>query len=358
MISETYLPLGVLLLLVVAGLSLIQLLLVRTTRSEQALRIERDRIGQWLDMVATMVVRLDASGQVRMINAMGLSVLEAREQDVIGKDFFELTGLDEDEARENPRGHFEALMAGGLEEIHHFESMILTASAQRRKVAWRARPVDGDGPEPAGALMAGEDITDRHLELRYAEYLAYYDSLTAVGNRELFQTRLAVELESARQAGRAMAVLFLDLDRFKAINDTHGHAAGDEVLRMVAARMLETTRGGEMLARQSGDEFLVLVPNLRVSVADGPEAARASARQIAARLASAVDRPFELTVVEAECSVGVSVGMSIYPFDGEDFDALMHVADVAMYSDKATKGEHGRGTGGRGRRRQRAASKK
>ena len=155
------------------------------------------------------------------------------------------------------------------------------------------------------------------------EHLAYYDGLTALPNRELFIDRLSLALVQAHREGKKLAVLFLDLDRFKQINDSLGHSVGDELLRAMGKRVHEAVREGDTLARLGGDEFTLLLPGIH----NASDAAR-----IAQKVLEAVRRPFELA--GRELFVTTSIGISIYPEDGVDSESLIRSADVAMYRAK------------------------
>jgi diguanylate cyclase (GGDEF)-like protein len=155
------------------------------------------------------------------------------------------------------------------------------------------------------------------------EHMAYYDGLTALPNRELFIDRLTLALVQAHRDAKKLAVLFLDLDRFKHINDSLGHAMGDELLRTMGQRVHEAVRGGDTLARLGGDEFTLLLPGIH----NAAEAAR-----IAEKLLEAVRVPFQLQGREVYATT--SIGVSVYPEDGGDAEALIRSADVAMYRAK------------------------
>ena len=155
------------------------------------------------------------------------------------------------------------------------------------------------------------------------EHLAYYDGLTALPNRELFIDRLKLALVQAHRDGKKLAVLFLDLDRFKHINDSLGHAMGDELLRAMGRRVHDAVREGDTLARLGGDEFTLLLPGIH----HGSEGAR-----IAQKLLEAVRAPFQIQ--GREIFVTTSIGVSVYPEDGADAEALIRSADIAMYRAK------------------------
>jgi diguanylate cyclase (GGDEF)-like protein/PAS domain S-box-containing protein len=170
------------------------------------------------------------------------------------------------------------------------------------------------------------DITEQQRRMRRLSHAASHDALTGLPNRVWFADRVEqAHLTAARQSA-PFAVLQIDLDRFKAINDTYGHAAGDDVLRMVATRMRALLRASDTVARLGGDEFAVLLP----------EATEAKAQYIANKLRSAIRLSIDLT--DHRVSVDASIGIALYPEHGEDPALLLNRADVAMYSAKAAGG--------------------
>ena len=158
---------------------------------------------------------------------------------------------------------------------------------------------------------------------REAEHMAYHDVLTGLPNRRLLLDRLAVALVQARRAGERVAVVFLDLDRFKVVNDSLGHAAGDRLLRQVGERVRAEVRAGDTLARLGGDEFTLLLPRIA-----HPDDAAAVARKLIERLRA----PFEAG--GQEVFVTASIGIAIAPDDGGDAETLLKHADIAMYRAK------------------------
>ena len=160
-------------------------------------------------------------------------------------------------------------------------------------------------------------------------YTAHHDVLTDLPNRVLLQDRLGQAIEAARRQKRPLAVMFLDLDRFKYINDSLGHAVGDQLLQSVAQRLKDGLRHSDTISRQGGDEFVVLLPNI-----EHAEDAALSADKILAALTP----PHHIG--EHELHIGVSIGISIYPGDGQDTETLLKNADTAMYHAK----ENGRNT--------------
>ncbi len=167
------------------------------------------------------------------------------------------------------------------------------------------------------------DMTELKLHEEQLRYQAHHDALTGLPNRMLFRDRLGVSMAQARREERKVAVLFLDLDNFKRINDSLGHTVGDLLLKEVAVRLGHCIRAGDSVARYGGDEFIVLLDRI-----DHEEDAVLAAQRIIAALAPAVllhDREFYLTV---------SVGIAFFPEDGQDQEALIKNADTAMYRAK------------------------
>lgn len=174
-----------------------------------------------------------------------------------------------------------------------------------------------------GRIWYFRDITDHKVAEQQVKYLAYYDGLTGLANRTLLKDRLAQALADARRQKHKVALLFLDLDGFKDINDSLGHSVGDLLLQGVAERLKTWGREQDTIARLGGDEFLVMLTHVR----DVPDAAVA-----AERFMDAIDGPF--VVQGHSLSVSCSLGISVFPEHGEDGETLIKNADAAMYSAK------------------------
>jgi len=158
----------------------------------------------------------------------------------------------------------------------------------------------------------------------YMQYLATHDGLTRLPNRVMFSELLNVSIESARRYKRQFAVEFIDLDRFKLVNDTLGHEAGDMLLREISTRLKATLRASDVVARLGGDEFVVLLQE----VADAHEAG-----EVARKILAAIGEP--VVIAGQACQVSGSIGISIFPADAQDEQTLMKYADAAMYAAKA-----------------------
>ena len=184
-------------------------------------------------------------------------------------------------------------------------------------------PITDDRGRLGRVLIVHQDVTQRKESEERALHLVQHDPLTGLPGRSLLAPMAAQMLAGAGRAGKRLAVLFVDLDRFKAINDDYGHAAGDEVLRQTAQRLRASFRADDLVARLGGDEFVIVLANIR----DEDDAATAAGNAVAA-----LARPYP--VAEQELTCVPSIGISLYPDDAATIDALIKCADLAMYHAK------------------------
>ncbi len=194
-----------------------------------------------------------------------------------------------------------------------------------------ARVVEIKGREP---FMQGVmyDITERKAAEQELAYLAYHDKLTGLPNRQLFAELLDLAVARANRQGLSVAVAYIDLDEFKVVNDTLGHAAGDRLLQQASMRLREVVRDVDSVARYGGDEFLLLLADLpRGGEAPAPSA-RTVAEQVALRVIEAFSQSFLISGVEVY--VTTSIGIALYPESGDSSESLLKQADVAMYQSK------------------------
>ncbi|MCF8567657.1 PAS domain S-box protein [Alicyclobacillus tolerans] len=194
-------------------------------------------------------------------------------------------------------------------------------------VSLSGAPLYNANGEMTGAVAIYMDIAEKKRAEQTIRRLAFLDTLTGLPNRTLFYDRLNVALTKAREDKasedkRELAVMFMDLDRFKDINDSLGHAIGDHLLQLVAQRLSRCVRPADTLARMGGDEFTFLLP--------GTSACQAA--ELAKRLLDALDEPFVLD--KTQWRIKASIGISLYPVHGVDANELMRVADIAMYQAK------------------------
>ncbi len=183
-------------------------------------------------------------------------------------------------------------------------------------------PVRGSDGKVKNYLAVKENITERKLAESQIQKLAYFDQLTGLPNRRLLVDRFAFAHSLAQRNGEPLAVLYMDLDHFKNINDSIGHTVGDAVLKEVAQRLSAMLREGDVVSRQGGDEFILVLPG---TDADG-------AGQVATHIIETISKPCHIE--HYELSITPSIGIAIYPEDGEDFETLAKNADAAMYQVK------------------------
>ncbi|HVL01582.1 MAG TPA: EAL domain-containing protein, partial [Dongiaceae bacterium] len=175
-----------------------------------------------------------------------------------------------------------------------------------------------------GTYGIARDITDRKQAENFMRFQAYHDLLTGLPNRSLFRDRLSLAISHAKRANTKVAVMFLDLDRFKIINDTLGHNIGDLLIQAVARRISECLREGDTLSRFGGDEFTLLLPNLKT---------QNDAAIIARKIISELKEVF--FIEQHEIVISGSIGIAMYPEHGEQIDPLIQNADIAMYHTKS-----------------------
>ncbi|WP_372985800.1 EAL domain-containing protein [Marinobacter sp.] len=277
-----------------------------------------------------IVFMLDEEGYICFINSKVESLLGYQPEELCGQHFRQILD-DRDVSKgtyalkganitaDNPRTLEVRLKTRGSQQAtRHFEITAFPIDPQ----TW---PHTGDsqiGATPKSARYYGtaRDVTERKEAEAFINFQAYHDLLTRLPNRALFKDRLELAIAQARRGNEKLAVMFLDLDRFKIINDTLGHAMGDRLLQAVTQRLEKCLRKGDTLSRFGGDEFTLLLP----AIHDNDDA-----RQIARKLIRALQAPFQLG--EHEVFVGVSIGIAIYPEAGENLDQLIQSADIAMY---------------------------
>ncbi|MDO9165969.1 MAG: EAL domain-containing protein [Rhodoferax sp.] len=218
-----------------------------------------------------------------------------------------------------------------LEEHQAFKDFAYQVETQPGELRWfltSGKPVFENGAF-RGYRGTGSDITEQKLAEQKIEFLAYHDPLTGLPNRLLLQDRVQQAIAHADRTGTQLALMFLDLDNFKKINDSLGHATGDALLKEVASRLSECVRDTDTISRQGGDEFVIVLSDLPDLDASTP---------VLDKIMGRLQDPFDTD--GNELSTSVSIGLAIYPEDGHDFETLSKKADTAMYRAK----EAGRNT--------------
>lgn len=228
------------------------------------------------------------------------------------------------------RGHYNHEVSRhlkGLTEHFYCEYRVRASNGEYRWLA--SRGMAERDRRGVARLMAGSvtDITERRAQEEQVRYLAHHDHLTGLPNRLLLADRVERALAAARREDSMVALLFIDMDRFKDVNDSLGHTTGDTLLQAVATRLTGLVREADTVARQGGDEFIVLLPSL---------ADAAQAMQVAEKIVAAFRQT--VTIGEREFYINASVGLGLFPRDGTDLDTLLRAADTAMYAAKHAGG--------------------
>ena len=192
-----------------------------------------------------------------------------------------------------------------------------------------AAPIRDRDQHVIGAVLVFHDVSEKHALLNRLSHQAHHDALTDLPNRLLFKDRAHQAILRARRRHEQVAVFFLDLDDFKLVNDTLGHTVGDSLLRLVGERLGKRLRQEDTVARQGGDEFLILLPELFTAQ---------QAAEVAQNILDILTTPFQLH--EQEIYITASLGIALYPTDGEDIETLIQHADAAMYQAKREKCNH------------------
>jgi diguanylate cyclase (GGDEF)-like protein/PAS domain S-box-containing protein len=262
----------------------------------------------------------DAGGRIDYISDCVAQSLGKSRDDLIGKPFASLFKREGREA-----GPVERSLPVLLGKRKTFAECAARAAVVGEDLWWSisGRPHHDAAGDFAGFRGNGADITERRRSQHDAERLAMYDSLTGLSNRLRMSNQLDNTLAAFRQAKRSCAVMMLDLDRFKQVNDTLGHPAGDELLKQVAERLRRVINGGCELGRLGGDEFEVILPDIDD---------RGQLGEIARKVIDIVSQPYSLEGVR--CVIGVSVGIAIAPYDGISSDELIRNVDLALYAAK------------------------
>jgi diguanylate cyclase (GGDEF)-like protein/PAS domain S-box-containing protein len=292
-----------------------------------ALNAQRDseeRVRLLLDSTAEAIIGVDIRGVCTFANPACLRMLGyASEADLIGKRIHDLIHHTYPDGRPYPIEECtvrNATLAG--RPAHSKEEVHWRADGSSFPVEYWAHPMYRDG-ELVGAVVTFIDISEQKQAEAMLHHLAYYDTLTGLPNRALFNDRLHRALADARRHGRYVALMLLDLDHFKIINDTMGHETGDKLLHEIGARLQKSVREGDTVSRLGGDEFALIFPDI------------GEVRHVVS-LAQNVLSQFAAPVIIGgrEIFSEASIGVALFPQDTEDADSLFRFADSAMYHAK------------------------
>ncbi len=280
--------------------------------------------------IGVALVGLD--GRFLRVNQALCDMLGRSEDDLVDADFAAITHPDD----RSMNGSSLARLAEGDGGPARTEQRYLGIGGGSVWAELSVSTVHDQGGAALYLVCQVEDITDRKHAEENAAFLAYHDKLTGLANRAMFEDLLGMALARAHRHALGVAVLSLDLDDFKLINNTLGHGSGDELLKQVAQRLGTITRQTDLVARRGSDEFLLLLADLEGSADDlapfAAEGAYVSAESAAQRVQEALREPFNISGHELYASA--SIGLSVFPTDAADADALMKNSDAAMYWSK------------------------
>lgn len=294
----------------------------------KALMREKEIAQSYLDIAGTMMLALDMNGNISLLNQKACEVLGWHEQDALGKNWVE--NFLPKQVKEEVSAVFKQILSGKVERVEFHKNSIITKEGEERIIAWHNRLLrDHDGQTIIGILCSGEDITQQKIQEDKITHQAHFDSLTNLPNRFLSLDRLTQLINEAKREHDHVAVLFIDLDDFKKVNDTLGHETGDELLIQASAKLLREIRAGDTVGRLGGDEFLLLLGGIKSPT---------DAQLVATSMLENFREPFRIN--NREMILTTSIGIAIYPEDGNDASQLLRNSDLAMYHSK----ERGRNT--------------
>ena len=288
-------------------------------RAGASLRTSETRYSTLVNLSQDGIASLDAELRFTFLNPRLAAMLGYPDTALIGK---RLDSLWPGERPSRSRTLSRRLQAG---ETATYEQELVKADGEPlTAIVTDAPHFDAQG-HLQGVILTITDISERKASEQRIHYLATHDALTGLANRAKFLDQMNTSLLIARRHNTRFALLFLDLDRFKEINDTLGHAAGDQLLIAAATRMRQALRASDLLARQGGDEFMILLHDIH---------SMEEALGVAEKIRLATNQPFVLDGTER--LVSVSIGIALYPEHGEDIETLTRNADAAMYRTKTT----------------------
>jgi diguanylate cyclase (GGDEF)-like protein/PAS domain S-box-containing protein len=286
---------------------------------KRALEASEGRFQVLTESAMDIVTVLDADGVITYQSPSVRHLLGVDPQQMVGRSQYDF--VHEDDVSSMRVRFAELVQNGYIDKPFEFR-------VQARDGSWRVLESIGksclDVPAVRGIVVNTRDVTERRAIEQRVAHLAYHDALTGLPNRSLMQERISSAISRAERSAKKFAVMFIDIDNFKNINDSLGHDAGDDLLRRVAHRLSESVRAHDTIARQGGDEFIVLLDEL-----EGHQGATRVAQKILQSLRST------FKVNGADQHVSGSIGIAVYPDDGTDASTLLKNADTAMFHSKS-----------------------
>ncbi|MDI5891536.1 diguanylate cyclase domain-containing protein [Halomonas rhizosphaerae] len=276
-----------------------------------------------LDTIGDAVLTIDLHGAVTHMNRVAETLTGWSQPEAIGKPLSRVFHLVDGKTHQTTvtpgRRAIEENRAVGLA----LDCVLVRQDGSKLAIEDSAAPIHDREGRVIGAVIVFHDASQSQVMLERIAYQAQHDALTGLPNRALLTERLSRAIGLARRHRHLVALLYLDLDDFKPINDSFGHAVGDSLLQAVASRVQDCMRDIDTVCRQGGDEFVILLAEIR-----RPE----DATRVAEKLLAVLGRPYGIQ--GHELLITLSIGISLYPDDADDADTLMHNADTAMYHAK------------------------
>lgn len=293
-------------------------------RAVDALRKKEEQVRLLLNSTAEAIYGIDLKGSCTFANPSSARLLGYPDVDsFIGRNMHRLIHYAWPDGEPMPIEECNVFKAFGEgKRVHVSDEVFWKADGTGFPVEYWSYPQIQDGMV-TGAVVTFIDISDRLRAEETIRHMATHDTLTDLPTRRLYRDRLTMAMRRSRRNGLSVAVLFIDLDGFKSVNDTYGHDSGDAVLREVAGRLGRVVRDTDTVARAGGDEFLIVLADLQ---------SRDSAAAVAAKLIESLSLPINLN--DRQAIVGASIGIALFPADGTDVDSLVKRADEAMYEVK------------------------
>ncbi len=288
---------------------------------DNLMRESREALAQLIDTVPAMISAADREGRLVFVNAAQAQAFGGRPADIVGQGVAALLGAE----RAALSRELDAEVFARGESLPGFEESAMQPDGTRADLLTTKAPLRDAAGHVVAVLSTSIDITDRKRAEERLVHLAQHDPLTALPNRAYLGERLRESCGHGRRSGYGFALHFLDLDRFKAVNDALGHQAGDRLLVQVARRLRGAVRDSDTVARLGGDEFAILQQDI---------GGTSDAGHLAARVLAAFEKPFR--IAGRSISVTASLGITIYPKDATNTDDLLRNADLAMYRAKAS----------------------
>jgi diguanylate cyclase (GGDEF)-like protein/PAS domain S-box-containing protein len=289
-------------------------------RSEAARRDTERRYRSLVETSADGIIFVDSAGAIMMANRQAAKLHGYDDvEHLIGLDWMYLVAADFYDAARRER---DRVMQGGVLRALEYPARRKEGSSFPAEMS-AARILNEDG-QPIGYMASIRDVTERHLAQERLAYQAQHDALTGLPNRSLLRDRLDEAIAAHEEYEQPAALLLLDLNRFKEVNDTFGHHYGDALLVELGRRLVNALRSDDIIARLGGDEFAALLPDAGLD----------EAKLVAERMLLTIDEPFRIE--EQDFYVGISIGIALCPDHGADAAVLMRRADIAMYVAKRT----------------------